>query len=228
MVRVLVNLKEEFLLSTEMKEYESLFTEQIRNELKYFTEYRIAYQEIWTLRNVLNVLQWDSEIILPEGGRVERGFQIGLLSGLIHSKYAGESFYKLAERAREENEQKNLPGREERKIEFERLFQDLDRSRRLSQELVEEFSVTTSKAHSIWAKAKRENRFVDFAQILSKIVELSKKQTECYGYQTEAYDALLENYEPGQTAKDLDKLFFNLKNSLKPLIAKGKKSRIRF
>lgn len=139
-----------------MKEYENLFTEQIHRELKSFTEYRIAYQEIWTLRNVLSVLQWDSEIILPEDGREERGSQIGLLSGLIHSKYAGESFYKLAEKAREENEQKNLPGQAERKIEFERLFQDLDRSRRLPQELVEEFSVTTSKAHSIWAKAKRK------------------------------------------------------------------------
>lgn len=223
MVRVLVNLKEEFLLSTEMKEYENLFTKQIRRELKSFREYRIAYQEIWTLRNVLSVLQWDSEIILPEDGREERGSQIGLLSGLIHSKYAGESFYKLAEKAREENEQKNLPGQAERKIEFERLFQDLDRSRCLPQELVEEFSVTTSKAHSIWAKAKKENRFADFAQILSKIVELSKEQAECYGYQTEAYDALLESYEPGERAKDLDKLFFNLKNSLKPLIAKGKK-----
>lgn len=159
-----------------MKEYENLFTEPIRRELKSFTEYRIAYQEIWTLKNVLSVLQWDSEIILPEDGRAERGFQIGLLSGLIHSKYAGEDFYKLAEKAREENEQKNLPGQTERKIEFERLFQNLDRSRRLPRELVEEFSVTTSKAHSIWARAKKENRFADFSQILSKIVELSKNK----------------------------------------------------
>ncbi|WP_165783739.1 carboxypeptidase M32 [Leptospira kmetyi] len=205
-----------------MKEYENLFSDSIRNELKSFTEYRAAYQEISTLRNILSVLHWDSEITLPEEGRSERGAQIGLLSGLIHSKYAGENFYKLAQKAREENEQKNLPGQSERKIEFERLFQDLDRSRRLSQELVEEFSVTTSKAHAVWAKARKENRFSDFAPILSKIVELCKKQAECYGYQTEAYDALLEGYEPGERAKNLEKLFFNLKNSLKPLIARGK------
>ncbi len=223
MVRVLVNLKEEFLLSIEMEEYKNLFSDSIRNELKFFTEYRTAYQEIYTFRNILSVLQWDSEITLPEEGRAERGLQIGLLSGLIHSKYTGENFYKLAAKAREENEQKILPGQEQRKIEFERLFQDLNRSRLLSQELVEEFSITTSKAHSIWAKARKENRFEDFAPILSKIIELSKKQAECYGYQTEPYDALLENYEPGERAANLEKLFFNLKNNLKPLVARGKK-----
>ncbi|EMY77283.1 carboxypeptidase Taq M32 metallopeptidase [Leptospira weilii serovar Ranarum str. ICFT] len=205
-----------------MKEYENLFTDSIRNELKSFAEYRVAYQEIHTLRNILSVLQWDSEITLPEDGRSERGLQIGLLSGLIHSKYAGENFYKLAQNAREENEQKILPGQTERKVEFERLFQDLDRSRCLSQELVEEFSVTTSKAHAVWAKARKENRFSDFAPILSKIVDLSKKQAECYGYRTEAYDALLESYEPGEKAENLEKLFFNLKNSLKPLVERGK------
>lgn len=206
-----------------MKEYENLFTDSIRTELKSFAEYRAAYREICTLKNILNVLHWDSEITLPEDGRDERGNQIGFLSGLIHSKYAGEKFYNLAQRAREENEQKLLPGQAERKVELEKLFRDLDRSRCLSQELVEEFSVTTSKAHSIWAKARKENRFSDFAPILSKIVELSKKQTECYGYQTEAYDALLEGYEPGERAENLENLFFNLKNSLKPLVARGKK-----
>ncbi|WP_167482427.1 carboxypeptidase M32 [Leptospira yasudae] len=206
-----------------MKEYENLFPESIRTELKSFAEYRSVYQEISTLRNILSVLHWDSEITLPEEGRAERGLQIGLLSGLIHSKYAGESFYKLADKARNENEQKNLPGQKERKVEFEILFKDLDRSRRLSQELVEEFSVTTSKAHAVWAKARKENRFADFAPILSKIVELSRKQAECYGFQTEAYDALLEGYEPGERAANLEKLFFNLKNSLKPLVARGRK-----
>ncbi|MBM9499565.1 carboxypeptidase M32 [Leptospira sp. 201903071] len=206
-----------------MKEYESLFTDSIREQLKSFAEYRIAYKEIWTLRNILSVLHWDSEITLPEDGRAERGDQIGLLSGLIHSKYAGEKFYALAEKAREENEKKNLPGQKERSVELDILFKDLNRSRCLSQELVEEFSVTTSKAHAVWAKARKENKFADFAPILNQIVELCKKQTECYGYETEAYDALLEGYEPGERASNLENLFFNLKNSLKPLVARGKK-----
>ncbi|WP_165781709.1 carboxypeptidase M32 [Leptospira adleri] len=205
-----------------MKEYEHLFTDSIRGELKTFAEYRAAYREIWTLRNILSVLHWDSEITLPEEGRMERGDQIGLLSGLIHSKYAGEKFYALAEKARDENEKKNLPGQEERRIELKILFKDLNRSRCLSQELVEEFSVITSKAHSVWAKARKENRFSDFAPILNKIVELCKRQTECYGYETEAYDALLEGYEPGERAANLENLFFNLKNSLKPLVARGR------
>ncbi|WP_206698695.1 carboxypeptidase M32 [Leptospira stimsonii] len=222
MVRVLVNLKEDFLLSTEMKEYEHLFTDSIREELKSFAEYRVAYREIWTLRNILSVLHWDSEITLPEGGRTERGDQIGLLSGLIHSKYAGEKFYALAEKAREENEKKILPGQEERRVELRILFKDLNRSRCLSQELVEEFSVTTSKAHAVWAKARKENKFSDFAPTFSKIVDLCKKQTECYGFDTEAYDALLEGYEPGERASHLENLFFNLKNSLKPLVARGR------
>lgn len=33
----------------------------------------------------------------------------------------------------------------------------------------------------------------------------------------------MENYEPGERAANLEKLFFNLKNNLKPLVARGKK-----
>ncbi|WP_210412901.1 carboxypeptidase M32 [Leptospira gomenensis] len=211
-----------------MKEYENLFSDSIRNELKFFSEYRAAYREIWTLRNILSVLHWDSEITLPEEGRAERGNQIGLLSGLIHSKYAGENFYRLAQEARDENEKKNLPGQSERRIELQKLFQDLDRSRRLSQELVEEFSVTTSKAHAIWAKARKENNYADFAPILNRIVDLSKKQADSYGFETEPYDALLESYEPGERAANLESLFHSLKNSLKPLVARGKRIRNPF
>lgn len=105
-----------------MEEYKNLFSDSIRNELKFFTEYRTAYQEIYTFRNILSVLQWDSEITLPEEGRAERGLQIGLLSGLIHSKYTGENFYKLAAKAREENEQKFFPAKNKEKLSLKDYF----------------------------------------------------------------------------------------------------------
>jgi len=49
-----------------------------------------------------------------------------------------------------------------------------------------------------------------------------KESAECYGYQGERYNGLLEGYETETKAEDLDVLFKHLKNSLIPLVQEGK------
>ncbi|MFB5650256.1 carboxypeptidase M32 [Leptospira wolffii] len=191
-------------------------------ELPAFFAYREEFKKIYHLRNAVGVLHWDMEVAIPKNGQAERGDQLSLLSGMAHQMFVSDSFRRLAEKAKEENERKSLPGKPLRERELQLLFKDLDRSACLPLSWVEEFSKTTSQAHSVWAEARKKNDAASFLPVLSKIIDLVFQKSDFFGYDTEAYDALLEEYEPGARASELETLFQDLRKSLVPLLAKAK------
>ena len=50
------------------------------------------------------------------------------------------------------------------------------------------------------------------------MVNLKRQQAEAYGYIDSPYDALLEDYEPGENKKNLESVFSALGKALPPLI----------
>ncbi|TGK03035.1 carboxypeptidase M32 [Leptospira langatensis] len=197
-------------------------------ELPAFRAYRDEFRTIYHLRNITGILHWDMEVTIPQEAQEERGDQLSLLSGLAHKSFVSDSFRALAEKAKEENSRLDLPGKELRTRELDLLFKDLDRSSCLPISWVEEFSKITSQAHSIWADARKKNDSASFLPVLEKIIDLSFQKTEFFGFQTEAYDALLDEYEPGAKASDLETLFSDLRKSLVPLLAKAKDAEFPF
>ena len=59
--------------------------------------------------------------------------------------------------------------------------------------------------------------FTTFRPYLEKIVELKRAEAECVGFAREAYDALLEDHEPGMTTAIVARLFDALQRELVPL-----------
>ncbi|WP_342775987.1 carboxypeptidase M32 [Leptospira fletcheri] len=191
-------------------------------ELPKFHSYRKEFERISHLRNILSLLHWDMEVTLPAAGQTERGEQIGLLSGITHDAFTGEFFRTLIEEAIEENGNSELPGNETRTREMEILTKDRNRAAALPTQWVEKFSRTASRAHSVWMEARRKNDSDLFLPVLSDLIELVFQKTDYLGYETEPYDCLLEEYEPGATAASLEILFEDLRKSLVPLVAKAK------
>ena len=87
------------------------------------------------------------------------------------------------------------------------------------EELVKEFARRTSIGQTVWAKARREKDFSVFAQELEKILELVKERSRLLGTGEHPYDALLDEYEPGMTKAELDRIFTPLKKELVDLTA---------
>jgi carboxypeptidase Taq len=92
-------------------------------------------------------------------------------------------------------------------------------------EIIVEQSKTTSKAFMAWAKAKKENKFSEFAPHLEKIVELAKIIAGHLGYEKNPYDALLDQYEQGLTAEDCEKIFAKLTPALSKIVQKKTKEK---
>lgn len=186
-------------------------------------EYRNYWKNLVNVQNVISVLHWDSEVVMPEQGRLERAEQISGLSALHHKLYTSEEFLKIIDNL--ENYVSKSNDLEDSKIlkrEIEVLKRDRNRATKLPTSLVEKFARTTNIAHGVWVSARKNKNFKEFEPILGEIIDLNIEMAEAYTYSRNRYDALLESYEYGLTVENLDPLFKKLKNSLIPLINEAK------
>jgi carboxypeptidase Taq len=95
-----------------------------------------------------------------------------------------------------------------------------DRATKLPAALVEEMAKTEVLAQQAWAEARKKNDFPAFAPWLEKWIGLKRQQANCYGYTGHIYNALLEDFEPGETAENLSNVFEGLRGPLVELIGK--------
>jgi carboxypeptidase Taq len=180
--------------------------------------YRDFFRKIKTFQDIASILQWDSDVMMPKNGREYRSNQIADITQLTHD-WSVSSEYKIKikeAKAALASIPKNESAMLER--EFFLLEEELEKAEKIPSEFVAEFSQTTNLAHGIWAEAKKNQKFSEFAPILEKIVSLSKKQADYVGYTTEPYDVLLDGYEKGAKASEIEILFRDLKKELVPIV----------
>ena len=95
---------------------------------------------------------------------------------------------------------------------------DYEKARKVPSSLVAEIARTTSLGMEVWVKAKAQSDFAQFRPTLEKIFNLEQDLARCLGFEDCAYDALLDQYEPGMKTAALQALFANLKQHLVPLV----------
>jgi hypothetical protein len=88
----------------------------------------------------------------------------------------------------------------------------------LQRRLVEESARLTTLASGHWATARERKGYRPFAKWVTRLFDLARDTADTLGYADTRYDALLETYEPGLTARHLSALFSHLRSSLAPLI----------
>lgn len=165
-----------------------------------------------TLRSIAALLGWDQETYMPKGGGEARAEQMALLAGMMHERGTSTEMGDLISAAEGEglNDQQRACVREFRR--------DYDKRTKLPKSLVEELARTGSKAQDVWKDARKNNDFKTFEPWLSKMVDLSRQKAEAYGYAGELYDALLDEYEPNATAKEVEGVFTPLGEHLSALV----------
>jgi carboxypeptidase Taq len=162
------------------------------------------------------VLGWDEQTYMPPGGSEHRANQQALLAGLHHERATDPRFgARLAEvEGTELTADPNSP----EAANVRELRRTFDRLTKLPRTLVEELARVTSRAQQEWVDARRRKDFAAFRPTLERIFALKRDEAECLGFDESAYDALLDEYEPGARVRDLAKLFDVLRAELVPLV----------
>jgi len=95
---------------------------------------------------------------------------------------------------------------------------DYDMETRVPKKLVQEMAELSSRGHPIWADARRDNKFSDFAPTLKRFLELKQEWAHCAFPGLAPYDANIDNFERGATMAQITPIFERLKSELIPLI----------
>jgi carboxypeptidase Taq len=174
-------------------------------------------REIAVLGSVSATLGWDQEVMMPPAAASLRGDQAALLSGLVHERRTSPALGELIARCEADTETMADP---DAAANLANLRHDYDRATRLPTELVREMAEVTTHSMHAWREHRESNDFASFAPWLEKVVVLNRRTAEYLGVPEggELYDALLESFEPGMRAAELDRVFGELRAGLVPLI----------
>ncbi len=171
-------------------------------------------RDIGRLGAIEQLLDWDQEVYMPAQGVTARAEQMALVAGLCHDWLAAEETGRLLAEAATDDDCAATNVRETKRA--------FDRAVTIPTTLVKEIARESSLAKSAWTKARETNTFATFAPHLGRLIELKKQVAECIGYKTEPYDALMDEFEPGATAVEVEALFASFREFTVGLIQRLK------
>lgn len=180
--------------------------------------------EIAHLVSTLALLEWDQQIGMPEKASDSRAKSIAHLSSLAHRHYVNLDHDLLLTKLKEAVDSKKISSSKDKALILE-TWKNYEREKKIPESLVKEMAELTSRAHSVWAEARKQNKFSLFEPYLAKIVSLKQKQAKAIGYKNSPYDALIDIYEPGMTAHEASLILGDLKEFLIPFIQQVKLSK---
>ena len=175
-------------------------------------------REIGVLSSVSSLLHWDEQTQMPPKGAAHRAEQASLLAKMVHARLTSPRVGDLIGEAAGA-----LPGDADgdAAVNVRETRRTYDRARKLPPALVEELARTGVLAQHCWAKARKRNDYPAFRPWLEKIVTLKVREADCVGYASgNRYDALLDEYEPGETAANVKRTFEALRGPLVELVRK--------
>ncbi|MFT7486224.1 MAG: carboxypeptidase Taq, partial [Candidatus Paceibacteria bacterium] len=180
-------------------------------------------RETAVLGSVNALVSWDQETYMVGGGAEARSDQLALLAGMVHERQTSSQLGDLIS-ACEADESVGQDG--VKSANLREVRRDYDLATKLPAELVSELAKVGSQSQEVWKEARANSDFAAFAPFMEKMLELTRRKAECRGIPEggELYDALLDEYEPGANAKQIEGIFGPLRGRLASLIADVAKS----
>lgn len=171
--------------------------------------------ETANLGSSIALLAWDQRTYIPPKGHGHRAEQIALLTRLTHARETDPKRGEALEVLEAAQATDPLAARAVNIREWRRAY---DKATKIPEELVVALAKASTKSESAWEQARPENDWAGFLPHLEELVTLRREQAEALGYDSEAYDALMDDYEPGEKAADLEPIFARLQEAMSELV----------
>ena len=162
---------------------------------------KARFARIGAINEAAGMLHWDASAMMPPGGGEARGEQLAALAGIAHELLvAPEVAADLAAATADgEWDQANL-----------RLMRRTHaRATALPVALVEAVSRANSTCEKVWREAKAAADFNMIRRPLEEVVRLQRETAQALGAALgmDPYDALMDGYQPGVAAADVEPVF---------------------
>jgi carboxypeptidase Taq len=181
------------------------------------TQLRQRLAELTDLRHAGQLLEWDQQTMMPPRGSGVRAEALATLERMNHELFIAPETGRMLDEAQRELNGTDPDSDEARLISVVR--RRYEKASRIPASLASDMARASSVGHEAWVKARAASDFQAFVPYLERNFELARRYVEYLPEFDSPYDALLDDYEPGMRSAEVTRIFTELKNELKPMIA---------
>lgn len=184
--------------------------------MKQYKALEKQFRRIGAVNGALAMLGWDQSTMMPEGGAKARSEQIATLNVLRHEWITDPKLGDLLGEAEAQSAKLDSWQR----ANLREMRRQWNHATALTPKLVEARSKATMACEMVWRKARRDDDYRAFAKAFEPVLALTREvaAAKSAAFGLAAYDALLDEYEPGGRSATIDKLFADLAGFLPDFI----------
>jgi carboxypeptidase Taq len=164
------------------------------------------------LGQIAGRLGWDQETVMPDGSAGQRAEEIGALEGVLHARRTDARVGDWLAAA--------VAPDAVGEAQLRQVRRSYARTMKVPAKLAEEIATTTSLAQGVWAECRAREDVAGFLPTLRKVVDLKRAEGAALAAGGDAYDALVDDYEPGMTGAEIAAMFDAMRPRLVALRAK--------
>ncbi|MFW6449048.1 MAG: carboxypeptidase M32 [Halobacteriota archaeon] len=170
------------------------------------------YRRIVNLQYGSMYLNWDQQVMMPEGGAPARSQQLSALSATAHELLVDDAVGDWLD----ELAAVDLDGDQAANV--REIRREYERAASVPSELVEAISQTAAENQQIWQDAKANDDFEAFAPRLVKLRDLTVERAEHIDPDVSPYVVMYEDSHPYLPLETIEGIFETLREELPPLI----------
>ena len=166
------------------------------------------FRRLNLVRDAAAMLQWDMAAMMPNGGADVRGDQLATLKVIIHEQITDPAVGDLLAAADEAADALD-PWQRANLREMRRGW---IHAAAVPADLVEALSKAVSDCEMRWREARPANDFKGLLPGLRRVLDLTREvgRVKADRLKVSIYDALLDEYEPGGSSAEIDRVFDDL------------------
>ena len=179
-----------------------------------YDELTRTWGRLHRLGHLSSIAGWDRSAMMPPKGNQARADALAEMDALLHGLRTEPRLAELLSQADAEALD------EARRANLRELRRDWASSNALPASLVEAKSLAASRCEHAWRTQRPANDWSGFLPNLREVLRLAREEAKHLGEASglSPYDALMDQYEPGATSADVDRLFGDLQTWLPSLV----------
>jgi carboxypeptidase Taq len=173
-----------------------------------------VYTRLYRYFHLSSIVGWDRNAMMPPKGNAARAAAEGELAALIHRTRTDPQLKGWLEAAAQE------PLDELARANLREIRRDWRDANALPESLVEAKTLAGAQCEHAWRSQRQANDWKGFLGNFREVVKLARQEAQLLADDTglSRYDALMDRFEPGVRAADIDRIFGDVKTWLPDLI----------
>jgi len=181
-----------------------------------YDELAETYRRLHHLGHLQSIAGWDQAANMPPKGSEARAAAMAEMSALLHRIRTDARLAEQISRAEQE------PLSDLQRANLREIRRDWRASNALPESLVQRRALATARCEHAWRSQRPANDWAGFVANFREVLAVTREAAGLLSQQTglSRYDALMDQFEPGMTCAQLDRIFGEVRQWLPGLISR--------